>query len=127
MLSNMSMDVVKHCSLWVVFSYFYLSGLNMALTLSIDGQQDPDIRYTLLHIFVFNLLVGHLINKYEKRWPFLASIIISCFAIIGFGHYVSDTLILYSDELVIGLLLLLPLATFSVQKIRIYVDEKAAS
>ncbi|MEJ6473855.1 hypothetical protein [Pseudoalteromonas piscicida] len=118
--------IIKHSSLWIVFSYFYLSGLNMALTLSIDSQRDPDITMTLLHVFLFNCLVGHLITKYEKLWPEVASLVIALFGVIGFGHYFVGSLGEYSDELNIGLILLLPFATFVMKKLKQYADEKAA-
>ncbi|MBE0346370.1 hypothetical protein PPEP_a3573 [Pseudoalteromonas peptidolytica F12-50-A1] len=99
----------------------------MALTLSIDSQQDPDITMTLLHVFLFNCLAGHLITKYEKSWPQLASVVIALCGVIGFGHYFTGSLGQYSDELNVGLVLLLPFATFVMKKLKQYAEEKAAS
>ncbi|MCG7547606.1 hypothetical protein [Pseudoalteromonas sp. Of7M-16] len=114
----MAQDVVKHCSLWIVFSFFYLSGLQMAVIMSIDGQSEPTLWQTLLYTFLFNALIGHLITKYEKLWPFLASIVISLFGVIGFGIFFGDKLAGYSNELVIGLVLSLPFATFLVKELK---------
>ncbi|MBD1581385.1 hypothetical protein [Pseudoalteromonas sp. S16_S37] len=115
----MSALVVKHTSLWIVFGFFYLSGLEMALRLAIDGQQDPTLIKTLSLTFLFSLLVAHLIRKYEKMWPFLASVVISLTGIVGFGYYFTQRLTQYSFELGLGLCLSLPLATFLVGKIKL--------
>ncbi|CAH9060306.1 hypothetical protein PSECIP111951_02253 [Pseudoalteromonas holothuriae] len=114
----MSATVVKHASLWIVFGFFYLSGLEMALRLAIDGQQYPTLLKTLGLIFIFNLLVGHLITKYETYWPMLASVTVSLVGIAGFGYYYTQRLVQYSVELGLGLALSLPLATFIVQKFK---------
>ncbi|MCF6439454.1 hypothetical protein L1077_08430 [Pseudoalteromonas luteoviolacea] len=115
----MAQDVVKHCSLWIVFSFFYLSGLQMAVIMSIDGQPQPTIWKTLFYTFLYNALIGHLITKYEKLWPFLASIVISIFGVVGFGVYFDDKLAGYSNELIIGLVLSLPFATFLVKQLKL--------
>ncbi|MBQ4863588.1 hypothetical protein J8L98_18050 [Pseudoalteromonas sp. MMG013] len=120
----MSIDLVKHCALWIVFSFFYLSGLEMALVLSIDGQQDPNLVTTLVYTFLFNLLVGHLISKYEKLSPLLSAIIISLCGVFGFGYYFSETLSGYSAELIAGLLVSLPFATYTVLQIKQWQAEK---
>ncbi|BBN81823.1 hypothetical protein PA25_18080 [Pseudoalteromonas sp. A25] len=115
----MSALVVKHASLWIVFGFFYLSGLEMALRLAIDGQQDPTLIKTLSLTFVFCLLVGHLIRKYEKVWPLLASIVISVTGVVGFGYYFTQRLTQYSFELGLGLCVSLPLATFLIAKVKL--------
>ncbi|KID57186.1 hypothetical protein N473_21730 [Pseudoalteromonas luteoviolacea CPMOR-1] len=114
----MAQDVVKHCSLWIVFSFFYLSGLEMAVIMSIDGQPQPTLWQTLLYTFLYNALIGHLVTKYEKLWPFLASVVISLFGVIGFGVFFGDKLAGYSNELIIGLVLSLPFATFLVKQLK---------
>ncbi|AOT08080.1 hypothetical protein [Pseudoalteromonas luteoviolacea] len=114
----MAQDVVKHCSLWIVFSFFYLSGLEMAVIMSIDGQPQPTLWQTLLYTFLYNALIGHLVTKYEKLWPFLASIVISLFGVVGFGVFFGDKLAGYSNELIIGLVLSLPFATFLVKQLK---------
>ncbi|KZN39682.1 hypothetical protein [Pseudoalteromonas luteoviolacea] len=114
----MAQNVVKHCSLWIVFSFFYLSGLQMAVIMSIDGQSEPTLWQTLLYTFFYNALIGHLVTKYEKLWPFLASIVISLFGIVGFGVFFGDKLAGYSNELLIGLVLSLPFATFLVKELK---------
>ena len=114
----MSVELIKHCTLWIVFSFFYLSGLEMALVLSIDGQQDPTLLKTLGYTFLFNLLVGHLITKYEKIAPLIASIIIGLCGVVGFGYYFSNTLAGYSAELLSGLMVCLPFATYLVLQIK---------
>jgi cyanate permease len=115
----MSALVVKHASLWIVFGFFYMSGLEMALRLAIDGQQDPTLIKTLSLTFLFSLLVGHLIRKYEKMWPMLASVVISLTGIAGFGYYFTERFAQYSVELGLGLCLSLPVATFVVGKIKL--------
>lgn len=90
----------------------------MAVIMSIDGQSEPTLWQTLLYTFLFNALIGHLITKYEKLWPFLASIVISLFGVIGFGIFFGDKLAGYSNELVIGLVLSLPFATFLVKELK---------
>ena len=118
-----NITVIKHSSLWIGFSYFYLSGLTMALTLSIDAQAEPSLVTLLLHAFLFNCLVGHLITKYETRWPYLASIVISLMAVVGFGLFFIGSLSQYSDEMNLGLVLLLPFATYVMDKIKDYAEQ----
>ncbi|OHU87931.1 MULTISPECIES: hypothetical protein [Pseudoalteromonas] len=110
--------VVKHASLWIVFGFFYLSGLEMALRLAIDGQQDPTLLKTLAFTFLFNLLAAHLVTKYETLWPMLGAIVISLTGVVGFGFYFTDRLVDYSVELAIGLTLSLPFATFVIQQVK---------
>ncbi|MCF2909324.1 hypothetical protein L1285_13455 [Pseudoalteromonas sp. DL2-H2.2] len=114
----MTKQVVIHSSLWVIFSFFYLSGLQAALVLAIDGQAYPSIGITLLYTFIFNLLVGHIITKYEKLFPMIASVVIAAFGVVGFGCYFTERLAGYSNELIIGLTLSLPFATFIVREFK---------
>ncbi|AZZ98342.1 hypothetical protein [Pseudoalteromonas sp. R3] len=121
----MAKQVVIHSSLWVIFSFFYLSGLQAALVLAIDGQEYPSIWITLLYTFAFNLLVGHIITKYEKLFPMIAGVVISVFGVVGFGCYFTDRLVGYSNELIIGLTLSLPFATFMVREFKLKNQSKA--
>lgn len=114
----MQQNIIKHAVLWIVFSFFYVSGLDMALTLAIDGQQYPTLVNTLLYTFLFNLLVGHLITKYEKLWPFICAVIVSSCGVIGFGTYFGESLVQYSMELRLAQVLSLPFATFVVIEIK---------
>ncbi|TMO56567.1 hypothetical protein [Pseudoalteromonas aurantia] len=120
----MSTNIIKHCALWIVFSFFYLSGLEMALVLAIDGQPEPTLTSTLGYTFLFNLLVGHLISKYEKLSPVFSAIVISLCGIVGFGYIFSNTLTGYSQELLAGLVVCLPVATYLVLQIKQWQAQK---
>jgi hypothetical protein len=122
----MKLDLVKRFSLWIIFSFFYVSGLEMALQLSIDAQQDPNLLNTVLYTFMFNLLVGHLIVKYEKLWSLFCSTLVGAFGIVGFGYFFTEQLIDYSKELKLALVLSLPFATFVVIELNKLIDKQQA-
>jgi hypothetical protein len=120
----MSTELVKHCTLWIVFSFFYLSGLETALVLAIDGQSEPTLTSTLGYTLLFNLLVGHLISKYEKISPVISSIVISVCGVLGFGYMFTDNLVGYSHELLACLVICLPVATILVLQIKQWQSQK---
>jgi hypothetical protein len=98
----------------------------MALQLSIDAQQDPNLLNTVLYTFLFNLLVGHLIVKYEKLWSLFCSTSVGAFGIVGFGYFFTEQLIDYSKELKLALVLSLPFATFVVIELNKLIDKQQA-
>jgi len=114
----MKFELVKRFSLWILFGFFYVSGLEMALKLSIDAQQDPTLLNTVLYTFMFHILVGHLIVKYEKTLPMLCALIVGLSGIVGFGYYFTSQLVDYSTELRLAHVLSLPFATFIVIELK---------
>lgn len=107
-------NYVKHALAWVAFSFLYMKGLSTALTLSIDGQDDPSLTWTLAYVSIYILLCAHLVLKYEKLAPLIASVVISLSAIWLFGHQITSLLAGYSLELNLAIGLLLPFLSWSI-------------
>ncbi|MFC3031328.1 hypothetical protein ACFOEE_02150 [Pseudoalteromonas fenneropenaei] len=103
---------LKHLLAWLAFGYFYLKGLNTALTLSIDAQDDPSLLNTVIYCAIFIALSAHLLVKYEKLQPLMASVVISALAIGPYGHWLTQLLAPYSNEMNLALFLVLPLLTW---------------
>ncbi|CCQ12057.1 hypothetical protein PALB_29580 [Pseudoalteromonas luteoviolacea B = ATCC 29581] len=107
----------KHLLIWIAFSFLYLKGLSTAVVMSIDTQNDPTLLLTIAYSSVFILLSAHLINKYEKRLPLVASIVISGMAVVPFGHFATVLLEPYTFELNLALFLALPFYTWAIKRV----------
>ncbi|WP_211183744.1 hypothetical protein [Pseudoalteromonas arctica] len=115
---NTTQRVLKHVLLWSVFGYCYHSAINLLVKMAMDAQPEHILVTALLYCLGFNLLVGHLITKYDKYWPEIAAIFIACIGLLVVPVLLVGTQAILSRPLLAGILISLPILTFAVRLIK---------
>ena len=116
--SSTLMRIVKHVLLWCIFSYFYHSGINVLVAMAHDAQPDYGLISSIAYGIGFNVLVGHLIGKYDKHWPVIAACVISTVGLIAVPLIMLGKDGLMSGFFIASMIATLPVATFVIDKIK---------
>lgn len=110
--------VLKHVLLWSVFGYCYHSAINLLVKMAIDSQPEQVLVTAMAYCLGFNILSAHLITKYDKHWPEIASIYIGAFGLLVVPLLLVGPHALLSRPLLAGILISLPVFTFAMRFIK---------
>ena len=113
---------VKHVLLWCIFSYIYHSGINVLVAMAHDAQPDYGLLSSIAYGIGFNVLVGHLIGKYDKHWPTIAAFVISSIGLIVVPLIMLGKEGLMSGFFIASMIATLPVATFVIDKIKLRIS-----
>ncbi|MBQ4832359.1 hypothetical protein J8L70_03810 [Pseudoalteromonas sp. MMG010] len=113
-----SQRVIKHVLIWIVFGYCYQSSSSLMVRMAADAQPENEIITAFFYALGFNVLVAHLITKYDKFWPIIASIVIGTVGLIVVPLILFGTTGLLEFKLLAGILCTLPICTFIVGMIK---------
>ncbi len=114
--------IVKHALLWCIFAYFYHSGINVLVAMAHDAQPDYGLLSSIAYGIGFNVLVGHLIGKYDKYWPTIAACVIATLGLLVVPLFVLGRDGLLSSFFIVSMIVTLPLTTFIIDKIKLRIS-----
>jgi hypothetical protein len=118
-----SKQLIKHILLWIVFGYFYQSGISLLGKMALDAQPDNPLIATFFYAFGFNILVAHLVTKYDEHWPVIGSVFIGLVGLVAVPFLLFGTTELLTLPLLVGILFSLPLSTYVVGLIKIKLNK----
>ncbi|HCV01926.1 hypothetical protein AAEU31_13815 [Pseudoalteromonas sp. SSMSWG5] len=110
--------MIKHVLLWCIFSYFYHSGINVLVAMAHDAQPDYGLLSSIAYGIGFNVLVGHLIGKYDKHWPVIAAIFIAVVGLVVVPLILMGQASLKDTYFILAMVISLPVATLVIEKIK---------
>ncbi|MCF2899568.1 MULTISPECIES: hypothetical protein [unclassified Pseudoalteromonas] len=110
--------MIKHVLLWCIFSYFYHSGINVLVAMAHDAQPDYGLLSSIAYGIGFNVLVGHLIGKYDKHWPVIAAIFIAVVGLVVVPLILMGQASLKDTYFIFAMVISLPVATLVIEKIK---------
>jgi FtsH-binding integral membrane protein len=110
--------LIKHVLIWIVFGYCYQSAVSLCIKMAADAQPNFPLISAFLYSIGFNLLVGHLITKYDNFWPIIGAIFIGVVGLIIVPLVLFGSAGLLDFKLLGGILCSLPICTFIVGLIK---------
>ncbi|AXV65350.1 MULTISPECIES: hypothetical protein [Pseudoalteromonas] len=110
--------LIKHILLWSVFSYFYHSGVNVLVAMAHDAKPEHGLLTSIAYGIGFNVLVGHLIGKYDKHWPVIAALYIASVGLLIVPLVILGKAGLMDVYFIVAMILSLPTSTFVIEKIK---------
>ncbi|WP_105180864.1 hypothetical protein [Pseudoalteromonas sp. T1lg21] len=116
--SSTQMRIIKHVLLWCIFSYFYHSGINVLVAMAHDAQPDYGLLSSIAYGIGFNVLVGHLISKYDKHWPLIAAAVIATVGLIAVPLVMFGKEGLMNGIFIASMIATLAVSTFVIAKIK---------
>ncbi|MBW4967685.1 MULTISPECIES: hypothetical protein [unclassified Pseudoalteromonas] len=119
----LSAQLLKHILLWTVFGYCYQSGLSVLIKMAADAQPDHPLITAFVYGVGFNIIVAHLITKYDTKWPVIASIFIGVVGLIAVPIILGGTSSLLTSPLLVGFLCSLVLSCFIVGLLKVKLDK----
>jgi hypothetical protein len=106
-----------------VFGYFYQSGIKLLSKMAVDAHSDSPLIATFVYAFGFNILVAHLVTKYDEHWPVIASVFIGLVGLVAVPFILFGKNELIELSLLAGILFSLPLSTYVVGLIKVKLNK----
>ncbi|MBE0359309.1 hypothetical protein PALI_a0551 [Pseudoalteromonas aliena SW19] len=118
-IQSIPLRLIKHILLWTVFSYCYHSAITLLVKMAADAQPEYPLITALIYGVGFNLLTAHLITKYDKHWPTIASIFIGFVGLIVVPFLLSGKVGLLTLPLLAGILFSLVVSSYIVGLLKV--------
>lgn len=119
----MSAQLLKHILLWTVFGYCYQSGMSVLIKMAADAQPEHPLITAFAYGIGFNILVAHLITKYDTKWPLVASVFIGVVGLVAVPIVIGGTASLLTFSLLAGFLFSLILSCFIVGLLKVKLNK----
>ncbi|MBB1370851.1 hypothetical protein RB215_07125 [Pseudoalteromonas sp. HL-AS2] len=114
-----SQQLIKHILLWIVFAYCYQSAISLLVKMALDAQPNNPVITAFVYALGFNILVAHLITKYDKFWPVISSVFIGLVGLVVIPFLLFGASGLLTLALLAGILCSLPVSTYIVGLIKV--------
>ena len=83
-----------------------------------DAQPDYGLLSSIAYGIGFNVLVGHLIGKYDKHWPVIAAIFIAVVGLVVVPLILMGQASLKDTYFILAMVISLSVATLVIEKIK---------